>query len=371
MTITTQITAIAYQAASTSLVPWPMSCAIARHPMNTLTPTRNVASASAERCSAFPWPYWWPTSAAPPAPPAGKSVSRAATGSVPECAASERRPRLCVASPVTSLSAISVAAAKTEMSAVRRCGVTAEGYSGHGLERPDHDVLAPREVDKRIAAQVEGRDRREIDLGLGRLDRPELVVDLGACEASSVGRVQAVALRQEPLERARLRVEHGAVRAVAAAKPAPSLFDPRALVRDPLAVTRRRHARVEVRELVRASRGLHGKPARRIEAEEPDPGLVVERDVRPHVQLEERAHAGQRHEPAPAEPGELEGRDPDPGAAVVDVHLELRGDTRPDGVRRDAPVREEQVLPRLAHRPAARGHGPGPVAEVLERPGLA
>src|SRR3954447_14268805 len=208
MTITTQITAIAYQAASTSLAPWPVSRAIARHPMNTLTPTRNVASASAERCSAFPWPYWWPTSAGRAATPTAKSVSRAATRSVPECAASDRRPRLCVASPVTSFSAISVAAAKTERSAVRRCGLTAEGYSGHGLERPDHDVLAPREVDERIAAQVERRDRREIDLRLGRFDRPELVVDLGACEPSLVGRVQAVALRQEPLERARLRIEN-------------------------------------------------------------------------------------------------------------------------------------------------------------------
>ena len=47
--------------------------------------------------------------------------------SVPEWTASETRPRLPLARPVVSLSAISAQAAPTETSAVRRCGVTAEG----------------------------------------------------------------------------------------------------------------------------------------------------------------------------------------------------------------------------------------------------
>ena len=45
----------------------------------------------------------------------------------PECSASEMSPRLFVASPGTSLSAMSAAAAPTEMSAVRRCGFMREG----------------------------------------------------------------------------------------------------------------------------------------------------------------------------------------------------------------------------------------------------
>ena len=43
--------------------------------------------------------------------------------SVPEWIASERSPRLFVAMPATSLTAISTAAAMIEPSAVRRCGV--------------------------------------------------------------------------------------------------------------------------------------------------------------------------------------------------------------------------------------------------------
>ena len=56
------------------------------------------------------------------ATPTAKKVSSAATRSVPECAASERRPRLWAARPTPSFSATSAAAAPTETSAVLRCG---------------------------------------------------------------------------------------------------------------------------------------------------------------------------------------------------------------------------------------------------------
>ena len=49
-----------------------------------------------------------------------RRVRSAATRSVPECAASEKSPRLPVARPVTSLTAIRTAAATTETSAIRR-----------------------------------------------------------------------------------------------------------------------------------------------------------------------------------------------------------------------------------------------------------
>ena len=61
------------------------------------------------------------------ATPTAKSVRRAATRSVPEWAASERKPRLPVASPVTSLTPISTSAAATDMRAMRRCGLMAKG----------------------------------------------------------------------------------------------------------------------------------------------------------------------------------------------------------------------------------------------------
>ena len=66
----------------------------ARHAMKTLATTRNAASASAARCSAFPCPYWWPGSAGRTATPTAKNVRSAATRSVPEWIASETSPRL-------------------------------------------------------------------------------------------------------------------------------------------------------------------------------------------------------------------------------------------------------------------------------------
>src|ERR1700740_1415964 len=137
--------------------------------MRRLASTRIDASASADRCSAFPCPYWWPTSAGRAATPTAKNVSNAATRSVPECAASERRPRLCVAIPVASLSAIRATAASTEMSAVRRSGLTGEAVSGDGLTRAEEHVLPPREMADRVAVERERRDRDELDLCVGRL----------------------------------------------------------------------------------------------------------------------------------------------------------------------------------------------------------
>src|SRR5439155_9428985 len=76
-------------------------------------------------------------------------------------------------------------------------------------------------------------------------------------------------------------------------------------------------ARVEVRQLVRAPRRLDRDPARRVEAEEPDPGLVLAGDVRTHVQLWEGRDDRQGERAAEPEAGDQERRDPEPGAAVV------------------------------------------------------
>src|SRR3954471_10873217 len=205
--------------------------------MKRLASTRMPASPSADRGSAFPCPYWWPRSAGRAATPTAKKVRSAAIRSVPECAASESKPRLCVASPVPSLSAMSATAATTERSAVRRCGVTRELYSGDLLEGPDHDVLPPREVAERLPGQIERGNRGQLDLGLSGLQVPEFVVDLRAVELAAIGRIEAVALGQEPLERTGGGVEHGAARPVAAAEDAAGLVHPRALVVDPLAAT--------------------------------------------------------------------------------------------------------------------------------------
>ena len=63
-----------------------------------------------------------PRSGGRPATPTAKNVRRAATRSVPECAASDRRPRLPAWIPAASLRPMRASAAKTETRAVRRWG---------------------------------------------------------------------------------------------------------------------------------------------------------------------------------------------------------------------------------------------------------
>src|SRR5215468_8467013 len=134
--ITMPMTANAYQVASTDVSLLPTRCVIARHAMKLLARTRIEASASALRCSAFPCPYWRETSAGRTATPTAKNVSSAAIRSVPECAASETRPRLCEARPAPSFSAISATAAAIEIRAVRRCGCTRQVKQKGPLQRP-------------------------------------------------------------------------------------------------------------------------------------------------------------------------------------------------------------------------------------------
>src|SRR3954465_15118373 len=136
----------------------PISCSMARSEMNSETSTRKPASASAERCSALPGPNWCATSAGRDATRIAKYVSSAATRSVPECAASETRPRLCVARPTDSFSTRSAAAAKTETSAERRCGLTPGTLERNLFDPPYDDVLARREEHVRIV--VGQRERR-------------------------------------------------------------------------------------------------------------------------------------------------------------------------------------------------------------------
>src|SRR5436190_20693161 len=118
------ITVSAYQVASTEVSRLPTRSVIARQAMKQLTAKRIAPSARALRCSALPCPYWCVTSAGRTATLSAKNVSSAAIRSVPECAASDTRPRLCEARPAPSLSTINAAAAATETSAVRRCGST-------------------------------------------------------------------------------------------------------------------------------------------------------------------------------------------------------------------------------------------------------
>ena len=74
----------------------------------------------AEKFSTFPWPYWWSASAGLSETLTEKKVMTAAIRSRPECAASDRMPKLPVVTPTTILSRVMTIAARTELPATER-----------------------------------------------------------------------------------------------------------------------------------------------------------------------------------------------------------------------------------------------------------
>src|SRR3954470_1809787 len=84
---------------------------------------------------------------------------------------------------------------------------------------PDDDVLAGGEMQQwGVVGHLDRRHRVQVDPGVGRLERPRGVMDLGAADPALVLGVEAVALRQKMLERPGICVEDGAVRAVGRAE---------------------------------------------------------------------------------------------------------------------------------------------------------
>src|SRR4029077_9122928 len=110
-------------------------------------------SMNAEKFSTFPCPYWWSASAGLSETPTEKNVSSEAIKSRPECAASERMPRLPVLNPTPTLSPVMTTAAKTELPAAARFSARINSDEGMaGL--PDMQELSPLrgESAKQIAA---------------------------------------------------------------------------------------------------------------------------------------------------------------------------------------------------------------------------
>ncbi len=331
MQITMPITSSAYQVAFTARARRRRAASIARQTMKTLATTRIAPSASAARCSAFPWPYWWPGSAGRTATPTAKNVSSAAMRSVPESAAAEMRPRLCVARPVPSLSAMSATAANTDQSAAFRWGSTAEAYehralaprSSAGRRRLGRRRFQPRsdaigsggqmsascrnaKWQQRGSPQRERRDRGQLDLGLRRAEQPAVVVHLGSRVARRRGgSARSGTTRASPARRGCSRRSPGSARrrpgrARRAARTRPPASRPRV----------ERHPRVEGGHVVDAPHAERGEPARGVDAEEPDAGQAVRAaDVRADVELEEGRDPRQRQRAAGAQRAHAEEHD--------------------------------------------------------------
>src|SRR3954447_13262716 len=365
MQMTTLTTRSAYHVACTAAPP-PVSRTSARQMITTLATTRIAPSASAARCSAFPWPYWWPGSAGRTATPRAKNVRSAAMRSVPEWAASEMRPRLWVARPVPSLSAMSASAASTDQRAAFRWASTPESVrrASDRLGRPDERVVAKREVAALRLAQLERRGRGALDLRPRPTEEPAVVVHLG----SRVGGEEAVALGQEELQRARLGMEGLAGRPVTRGEHAPRLSNPAPFGFLPFPHRRERHPRVKGGNVVDPPHAERGEAARGVDAEEPDAGQSVRAaDVRADVQLQEGRDPGHRQRATGSQPTHAEELDPQPGAPVVLLDLELVRNALAEVDGRDLPVRPERVLPGLAERPAALGDRERPVPDAPQR----
>src|SRR3954470_24589442 len=81
---------------------------------------RSAVSTKAEKFSILPCPYWWSASAGLSETRTETNVRMEAIRSSPECAASERMPRLPVVSPTASLRPVMTIAANTEFPAAER-----------------------------------------------------------------------------------------------------------------------------------------------------------------------------------------------------------------------------------------------------------
>src|SRR5580693_5935074 len=77
-------------------------------------------SIKAEKFSTLPCPYWWSASAGLSETWTERNVTIAATRSSPECAASDKMPRLPVVTPTTIFSVVMAIAASTELPATAR-----------------------------------------------------------------------------------------------------------------------------------------------------------------------------------------------------------------------------------------------------------
>src|SRR5581483_3283682 len=123
-------------------------------------------------------------------------------------------------------------------------------------------------------------------------------MDLRPLDTFAPKGVEAVALDEEMLKRPRLGTRDGATRLVfgeeARGRQPPVVA--LGTEGEPVTVPPAAHPRPRVRKGEESARRLDEQAARRVEAEEPDPRLAVERDVRPDVQLERRREHGQRRD---------------------------------------------------------------------------
>ena len=94
-----------------------------------------------------------------------------------------------------------------------------------------------------------------------------------------------------------------------------------------------------------------------VEAEKPDAGLSVRRDVGSEVQLRKVRERGDARQAAGPHAAHAERHDAEPGAAVEGVQAQGGRYERTEPFFRDGPVHKEQVVPAHGERPGTLRQG--------------
>lgn len=191
------------------------------------------------------------------------------------------------------------------------------------------------------------RERVQLDVRGGWLQQPGTVRYLCGDEPACAQREQAIALAEPVFQRTGTQGTGTTDRLIARDE---RVLAVNARVVDAPAMSCDDHPRQPIGEAVKAAADGREQRARGVECQEPDAGPPIDRDVRPHVQLGNRAQPARWKEAAGARIGHPEGDDSHPRPAVAHVGLDPARQQRTERTRLDRPMCEEKVVPALGEK---------------------
>src|SRR6185312_986899 len=123
---------------------------------------------------------------------------------------------------------------------------------------------------------------------------------------------------------------------------------------------------VVVGEVKEPPRRPNRQRVRRVQAQEPDPRLILMLDVQADVQLREGRDPGQVRQRTSHDASHSEWDQPNPRGAFELLHSERGRDEPLENLRFHGPVSEQKVQPTLPPRPWSARQGPWPVFETIQ-----
>ena len=212
-----------------------------------------------------------------------------------------------------------------------------------------------------------------VKLCLSGVQRPGIVVDFSAHNATAPHDVQAVALGEPVLERPRLRKELSPDRAVLHVQPGGgcSSMDPLALVMNVLIARSRilrvgRHPRVEIRQSEPETRHTDRHAAPCIETEEVHTRAASRSHVRADIELKKAIRARERRQAAQTDAVHSERNKAHVRSSFKQVQVQLWRKQFAQRARGQCPVCEEQIIPSLLHHVRCPWLGIGAMANIVQ-----